>query len=84
MKYIIILRYYMPQYKDDHYIVIKEINDKFIYFYDSIYGENQMDIVNLNNLWHTDNGHGNQPGWMIGIRKDKGIDMKDTSVNISE
>lgn len=77
MKYVIIIRYFMPQYNADHYTVIKNINEELIYFFDPFYGENEMSIKNFWELWYKDKGKGNQPGWMIGIRKDHNIDMKE-------
>lgn len=66
--YIPIVRYHMPQYKEDHYAVVNEMNDETIDFNDPFYGKVNMSLKGFNEIWGIDAGKGNQPHWFIAIK----------------
>lgn len=66
--YKIIVCYYYPPEKVDHYSVIKKIRSK-IYFYDPFFGKNHSySLTYFNKIWKSDPKYDNEKNWFIAIR----------------
>ncbi len=68
MGFVIIVRYYMPQYKADHYTVIQKLDAQGIAFHDPFYGDNTMSLKEFNDLWGGKSELGGEFHWFVGIK----------------
>lgn len=68
--YFILTSYYVPKEKVDHFVVVKKIDDEYIYFLDPCYGpEHKYKLIYFLKVWKTDPKYDNEMAWFIGIKK---------------
>jgi len=68
--YIILTSYYMPKEKVDHFIVVKEIDKDYIYFYDPFYGpDHKYKLSYFEKVWKTNPKYDNEKAWFITVKK---------------
>lgn len=68
--YYILLAYYIPKEKIDHYAVVKKIDDEFIYFYDPYYGpKHKYKLTYFRKVWKTNPKHDTDKAWFIGVKR---------------
>ncbi|MDP3734009.1 MAG: C39 family peptidase [Nanoarchaeota archaeon] len=68
--FIIIICYFYPQEKFDHYSVLKRIDDKYIYFYDPFFGENHNYLLTyFKKIWKSDLQYDNEKCWFFAVKK---------------
>lgn len=70
-KFAIIIHYYVPKLKEDHYAVIKRISKERIFLLDPWFGDNHsIDIDKFLKIWKENPKYGKEKKWFIGIKKD--------------
>lgn len=70
-KFIIIVHYYVPRLKEDHYAVVKRISKERIFLLDPWFGDNHsIDLEKFMKIWKENPKHGKEKKWFIGIKKD--------------
>ncbi|MFA5070880.1 MAG: cysteine peptidase family C39 domain-containing protein [Candidatus Pacearchaeota archaeon] len=68
--YMIIVCYYLPEEKCDHYAVLRKIDFRFIHLFDPWYGpEHKLKIHDFEKLWHSDFNVEKQIRWALAIKK---------------
>lgn len=68
--HIILVSYYIPKEKVDHYVIINKINSKSIYFLDPFYGQNhKFSISGFKKVWKSDSRYENNKKWFLAIKK---------------
>jgi ABC-type bacteriocin/lantibiotic exporter with double-glycine peptidase domain len=68
--FIIIVAYWYPLEKVDHYSVVKKIDEKFIYFWDPWFGEeHKYTLTYFKKIWKSDKKFDNEKSWFIAIKK---------------
>lgn len=68
--FIIIICYYYPKDKVDHYSILNKINSKSIYFYDPWFGKEHKYLLNyFNSIWKSDPKYDNEKRWFFAVKK---------------
>ncbi len=67
--YFVLTAYYISKQKIDHYSVVKNIDDQYIYFLDPMKGPNhKYKLSYFARVWKTDPKYDNEKGWFIGVK----------------
>ena len=67
--FMVIVCYYIPKDKVDHYSVINKIGKKNVYFLDPWYGADYaLSIRYFDSVWKSDNRWENQKKWFIALK----------------
>ena len=67
--FAVILCYFLPTEKVDHYSVLKNIDKKFIYFWDPWFGpDHKYSLKYFNNAWKSDPRYDNEKHWFFAIK----------------
>ena len=68
--FTVIVCYFYPPEKVDHYSVLKKIDDKFIYFLDPFFGEeHKYFLSHFRKIWKSDPKYDNEKCWFFAVRK---------------
>lgn len=68
--FIIIVCYYYPPEKVDHYSVLKKIDSNYIHFYDPFFGpEHKYSISHFLKIWKSDPRYDNEKRWFFAVKK---------------
>ena len=68
--YTIIICYYYPPKKVDHYSVLRKIDSENIYFWDPWYGpEHKYTLRYFRRIWKADPRYEKEKGWFIAMKK---------------
>lgn len=70
--FAVIVCYYIPKDKVDHYAVVKKINNQSIILMDSYYGDNL--IIKINDFlknWNSDSRWDKEKRWFFGVKRGK-------------
>lgn len=68
--YVIILGYYYKKDREYHYAIFKKIKNGRIYLYDPWAGPNHSySISYFNKIWKMATKHGEERGWIFGLKK---------------
>ena len=68
--YSIILCYYCPAEKVDHYSLLRKIDSRFIYFWDPWFGPNHKYSLNhFNKIWKSDPKYEKEKKWLIAMKR---------------
>ena len=72
--YVVIICYFYPPEKVDHYSVLKNIGSKSIYFWDPWFGpKHKYGIRYFLKVWHSDPRFERKKRWFFAVRKAKNI-----------
>jgi len=56
--------------KVDHYVVLKKLDSKYIYFYDPWFGPNhKYNLIDFKKIWKNDKRFENEKAWFVAIKK---------------
>lgn len=67
---VLIINYFIPADKVDHYSVLKKIDNNNIYFFDPFYGpEHKYSLSNFKRNWRSDPKWEKEKSWFIAIKK---------------
>ena len=67
--YTLIVCYYFPKEKVDHYSVFKEMDSEKIYFYDPLLGNgHRYSLRYFNKIWRLDPKYDNEKHWLFGVK----------------
>lgn len=68
--YYIIVCYFYPPEKVDHYSVVKKIDTKNIYFWDPWFGPNHSySLKKFKTIWKCDKRFDNEKRWLFAVKK---------------
>lgn len=68
--FTIIICYFYPPEKVDHYSVFKKIDDKNIYFWDPWFGpEHKYSLDYFKKIWKSDPKYDNEKCWFFAVKK---------------
>ena len=68
--YNIVICYYYPPEKVDHYSVLKKIDKENIYFYDPYFGEDHKYSLNyFLKIWKSNPRYDGEKRWFFGVKK---------------
>lgn len=68
--YLLIINYFIPEEKCDHYSVLRKIDSKYIYFIDPWFGPDyKYPLKEFQNLWHSNFNFEKEKRWFIAIKK---------------
>ena len=68
--YTIIVCYFCPYRKVDHYSVLKKIDSTFIYFYDPWWGpKHKYRLTYFNRIWGSRQEHDKEKRWFFAVKK---------------
>jgi predicted double-glycine peptidase len=68
--YKIIVCFFTEDTKEDHYSVVKKIDDKDIYFLDPFFGpEHKLSLEYFDKVWHSDHRFEDVKKWLIAVKK---------------
>jgi predicted double-glycine peptidase len=68
--YLIIVNYFLPAEKCDHYAVLRKIDWKFVYLFDPWYGpEHRYKRKDFLKNWHSDFNFEKEKRWFIALKK---------------
>ncbi len=68
--FAVIICYFYPPQKVDHYSVLKRIDRNFIYFYDPFFGESHKYSLNyFMKVWKSDPRYDNEKRWFFAVKK---------------
>lgn len=68
--FVIVLGYYIPKGKVDHYAVVKKVDNKNIILMDPYYGDNLL--IKINNFvknWNSDSRWDKEKRWFFGVKR---------------
>ena len=69
INYTVIVCYYIPWEKTDHYSVVKKIDKEHIYFYDPWFGENhKYKISHFLRVWKSYSRYENEKRWLFAVK----------------
>ncbi|MBU2616822.1 MAG: C39 family peptidase [Nanoarchaeota archaeon] len=69
--FVIILCYFFPEKKFDHYSVLKKINERYVYFWDPLFGKNhKYPIKHFKKIWRSDPKYENEKHWFFAVKKE--------------
>ena len=70
--YTIIICYYYPSEKVDHYSILKSIDSENIYFYDPWFGENhKYSLKYFNRIWKSNPKYDNEKCWFFAVKNNE-------------
>lgn len=70
--YFIIICYYIPKDKVDHYSILKKIDSEYIYFYDPWFGpDHKYSLKYFLKIWKSDPKYENTKRWFIALNNSK-------------
>jgi len=68
--YVIIVDYFFPKEKVDHYSILRKIDSNFIYFWDPWFGpEHKYNLSYFKKVWKCDLRYDPEKAWFIAIKK---------------
>jgi predicted double-glycine peptidase len=68
--YTVIVCYYIPEEREDHYSIVKRIDSKFIYFIDPWYGpQHRYRLNQFLKVWHMHPRDKKTDEWYFAVRK---------------
>ena len=68
--YAVIICYFYPSEKVDHYSLLKNIDAKYIYFLDPFFGEEHKYLLSyFKKIWKSDPKYDNEKCWFFAIKK---------------
>ena len=68
--YAVIVCYFYPPEKVDHYSVVKMIDDKYIYFWDPFFGEShRYTLTYFNRIWKSDPRYEDEKRWFFAVKR---------------
>ena len=67
--YIVMVCYFIPEEKTDHYSIVKDIDSSFVYFYDPYYGENhKLSLKDFEKNWKFYTKYSKEKRWFFGVK----------------
>ena len=67
--YTIIICYYYPSEKVDHYSILKNIDNRHIYFFDPFFGaKHKYTLKYFNKIWKSDPKYDNERCWFFALK----------------
>ena len=68
--FAVVICYFYPPEKVDHYSVLKKIDNKFIYFLDPFFGEEHKYLLShFRKIWKSDPKYDNKKCWFFAVKK---------------
>lgn len=68
--FTILVCYYIPAEKIDHYTVLKKMDKEFIYFWDPYFGPNHnYRLAHFLKIWKSDPKFAQENGWFFGVKR---------------
>src|SRR3989338_2502303 len=70
--FAVVICYFYPPEKVDHYSVLKKIDNRFIYFLDPFFGEeHSYQLSHFKKIWKSDPKYDNERRWFFAVKKSK-------------
>ncbi|MEK6793052.1 MAG: cysteine peptidase family C39 domain-containing protein [Nanoarchaeota archaeon] len=67
--YILIVCYFYPPEKVDHYSILKKINNNHIYFWDPFFGDkHSYTLTYFNKIWKSDPKYDDEKRWFFAVK----------------
>jgi len=68
--FAIVICYFYPPKKIDHYSILKKIDKEYIYFLDPFFGKNhKYPIKHFKKIWRSDSKYENERHWFFAMKK---------------
>jgi len=68
--FAVVICYFYPPEKVDHYSILKKIDNKFIYFLDPFFGEEHKYLLShFRKIWKSDPKYDNKKCWFFAVKK---------------
>ena len=68
--FAVIICYFYPPEKVDHYSVLKKIDDKYIHFHDPFFGDKHKYLLtHFKKIWKSDPRYDDEKRWFFAIKK---------------
>ena len=68
--FVVVICYFYPPEKMDHYSVLKKIDNEYIYFWDPFFGEEHKYLLTyFKKIWKSDPKYDNEKCWFFAVKK---------------